>query len=238
MTEREQLRDSLVAALQDPLAHEQRIDTCSAVASALSASGRTLWVGAYLLKAKPAEGVAVLTEMAGELAEGAVSLFSRQLWYAGGSLVRQLIEAEYLFWLFAHEDAAAEDWVNSTPEMIRRSFRPALLRKRSAGAFRESEYWTHCDLGGHPNPKGRLLLREHSSSIGSHDWLWVDLVQHLHRLWPYFRQCLLRHDLAAYVDVGVLSGAEASLEAWSRIEAESVRHLEIPRGEGRGPTRR
>ncbi len=237
MTERGQLRDAIVAALQDPLGRKQRIDTCTAVASGLSAAGRTLWVGSYVLKDKPAEGVAVLTEMSAELAVGAVSLFSQQLWYAGGSLVRQLIEAEYLFWLFAQEEAAAEGWLDSTPEMIRRSFRPAALRRRSAGAFRDSEYWTHCELGGHPNPKGRLLLREHSSPIGSHDWLWVDLIQHLDRLWLYFRQCLLRHNLVAYVDAGVLSSTDAALEAWSRIEAESVRHLEISPEERRGPTK-
>jgi len=236
MTERDRLRAVILDALQDPQAHQQRIDTCNAVAGGLTAAGKSLWVGAYLLKDEPAEGVAVLTEMAGELAQGAVSLFSRELWYAGGSLVRQLIEAEYLFWLFAREDGAAAGWVDSTPEAVRRTFRPASLRRRSAGTFRDSEYWTHCDLGGHPNPKGRLLLREHSNPLGSHDWLWVDLVQHLNRLWPYFRQCLLRHDLVTYVDAAVLSNADASLEAWSHTEAESVRHLEIPPGEERGPT--
>jgi hypothetical protein len=37
-----------------------------------------------------------MTEMAAELGEGAISLFDKDLFYAGSALVRQLIECGYL----------------------------------------------------------------------------------------------------------------------------------------------
>ncbi len=59
------------------------------------------------------------------------------------------------------------------------------------------EYWRHCDMGGHPAPSGRLLLRiwSHASDPG-HDEVaaaaWADLAQHLNRLWLSLDRLLLR----------------------------------------------
>jgi hypothetical protein len=139
--------------------------------------------------------------------------------------VPQLIEAEYLLWLFSHDYATAEEWLKSSPDAMRKFFTPASIRKRSSGQFRDAEYWSHCELGGHPNPKARVLLRDHSSPFGSHEWPWVDLAQHLARLWSSFRQCALRLGVADYFDAAVLTRADEAIAAWRAQEAPEL--LEI-----------
>jgi len=64
------------------------------------------------------------------------------------------------------------------------------MRKASGGRFRHQEYWTHCELGGHPSPQGRLLLKTHRSPFSSRRWHWVDLAQHLAPIWTDLCRCL------------------------------------------------
>lgn len=225
--QRQEIRELLESVADDPALLQERVAACRAVANGLTAAGRLLWVGSYVLRDKRAEGVAILTQMAGELASGAVELLERELWYAAAALVRQLIEVEYLFGLFAHEDGSAAAWVASTPAEIRKWFAPGSLRARSAGEFRDSEYWNHCDIGGHPNPRGRLLLRDHASPVGSQAWLWIDLVQHLSRLWPSFRRSLVRYGLHDHLNA-YLDEPERALDSWYQRENPGVLAIRVP----------
>lgn len=130
--------------------------------------------------------VAALIEMAGELATGAVQLLESEQRYASAALIRQLIEAEYLLTAFEAEFTSAAEWARSTPDEIRRSFSPRSMR--AVGGFSDSEYWRHCDLGGHPSPSGRVLLRFNLAVHPDEDELltasvWGDLAQHLRRIW-------------------------------------------------------
>jgi len=111
-------------------------------------------------------------------------------WYAAAALCRQLVEVEYLVWLFGIEPSEAQAWLSATQEDLRRIFSPSALRKCSEGRFRDQEYWRHCELGGHPNPKAAFLLPEHilpddKHSLPTSEWMWVDLGQHLERLWSF-----------------------------------------------------
>lgn len=83
---------------------------------------------------------------------------TRRRTYAAATVLRQLIECEYLFALFSQDIAHAATWITSTPAQIRQTFTPAKMRQRTA-AFSSQEYWSHCDRGGHPAPKGASLLQ-------------------------------------------------------------------------------
>lgn len=79
-------------------------------------------------------------------------------YYAASSLVRQLVEVEYLAWAFESKDAEAARWLRSTHEERREFFTPAKLRAAANKHFRSIDYSYHCELGGHPTPHSWMLL--------------------------------------------------------------------------------
>lgn len=146
---------------------------------------------------------AAVVEMSSELAAGAVDLLDRGYRFAAAALIRQLIETEYLLTAFAIDFSEAARWARSKPEDIRRSFSPKTMR--AVGGFPNREYWQHCDMGGHPAPSGRLLLRNNLyASPADDDFLtasvWGDLAQHLRRIWSRVDE-LLRGQHARYDEV-------------------------------------
>src|SRR5579884_34609 len=100
--------------------------------------------------------LAAVVEMASELAVGATALRQDDRRFAAAALTRQLIETEYLLKSFAIDFSTAAKWFSSSPEEIRRLFAPKTMR--TIGGFSNTEYWHHCDMGGHPAPQGRALL--------------------------------------------------------------------------------
>jgi hypothetical protein len=69
------------------------------------------------------------------------------------------------------------------------------MRKRAAQNFRPTEYEKHCDLGGHPNPTGRTLLRSRADHLPvSPRCHWLDLAQHLADAWTAFIAALPLYD--------------------------------------------
>lgn len=163
-------------------------------------------------------GFATATEMAAELAEGAQQLYTTGLWYPGAALVRQLIECRYLLTLMGESREEATAWMTSSHGDIVARFMPRHMRKRAARAFRVGEYETHCDLGGHPNPAGRLLLRRHAEwhplSPRSH---WLDLAQHVAETWGSFVAALPCYDPRMKVGDSLYS-PERSPEARAQVE--------------------
>jgi hypothetical protein len=134
-------------------------------------------------------------QMAAELVEGATTLFEKEMWYSGAALVRQVVEIEYILFLFAHDPTEADKWLLKKPEEARSFFSPAAMRERSKGRFNAAEYSAHCGLGGHPRKQGVLLLKDWMTVIdGASDEesipvaLWVDLAEHAIRIWNHFAE--------------------------------------------------
>jgi hypothetical protein len=146
------------------------------------------------------KALAVVAQMGAELALSASYLYELKRWYAGAALVRQLIEVEYLLFLFANDPNEPNRWLNATPEEARRTFSPANMRTRSDGRFSADEYSIHCELGGHPRLNAHLLLREHFT-VTNRDPLeifdpavqWVDLAQHVERMWGHYVTAVAMH---------------------------------------------
>lgn len=176
-------RDALEAAVLDPIAGGFRVRVCEVLTHAVQSIGQVMLVQGWLLREDWTRGFGIAVQMGGELAGGALTLLRAGQHYPAAALVRQLVEVEYLVFMFNEDDALTRDWLSSTPEQLRALFRPAAMRRRSGGRFRDSEYWAHCETGGHPHPRGAQLLPDHSNALAGNAWLWGDLAQHLHRLW-------------------------------------------------------
>jgi hypothetical protein len=163
--------------------------------------GLAAQVWAFGLAEGPRRALAIVAQMGAELAVGAATLYAANRWYAGAALVRQLIEVEYLLFLFASDDEEPERWLRVTPEEARRMFQPAVMRDRAGGRFRSEEYASHCEMGGHPRLRGHVLLREHHGAEGvvtGTEWFdpavqWVDLAQHVERMWGNYGAAVQRH---------------------------------------------
>lgn len=216
----------LKAAVADRAAHELRVDCSACVAHGLAAAGKVMYVGGWLLRSRQMEGLGTLAEMAGELALEAVTAYKSQRWYAGAALVRQLIEAEYLLFLISREPDVAEEWLSATPDKMRKEFTPARMRARANGMFRDREYWLHCGLGGHPAPSARHLLASHPDPIGSKEIHWLDLAQHLDRIWTHFCRAMLAADAFDAVPKDVVLQVGDAVAKWR--EGDSHREIDTP----------
>lgn len=170
----------------------------SVVATELDGLARQVW--AFGLADGPRRAVAIVSQMAAELALGAARLYESQQWYAGAALVRQLIESEYLLFLFATEPSEPKRWLSASSQEARRLYSPVAMRERSGGQFRVGEYSIHCEIAGHPRPAGHFLLQEHRELVPTEhrelllpDNQWVDLAQHLERVWAHYLAAVTTH---------------------------------------------
>lgn len=167
--------------------------------------------------------VSTVVCMAAELADAAVDMATKNRYYAVGAVVRQLIECEYLLTLFRDDLDHARKWRESTPDEVRRSFKPATMRRLTG--FADEEYWKHCSTGGHPAPKGAQLLQKLDPKRRSWPYaaaeLLVDLGLHLRRTWKAIDTLLVTHH-ARYERVRADQRRQAE-DAWSRwLEADPM----------------
>jgi hypothetical protein len=167
-------------------------------------------------------GIATVVEMATELSVAIVSLLDDEARYAAAALVRQLIETEYLLQAFASDLARGAEWYQATPAEIRKAFELKTMRK--VGGFSDTEYWSHCDQGGHPSPRGRHLLgygSSRSSELAAlvAASLWSDLAQHLQRVWAaVVRLLAAHHPRFATVRVEQTAQVEAAERRWASLD--------------------
>lgn len=198
---------------------------CRAIAIALVETGRLLVTGGMLFGGdrvaqrtkwgygdERTVGLAVATEVAGDLASSAVDLLDSEHAYSAAALLRQIVEVEYLVWLFTHDEEEARRWLNADDDELRRIFGPSDVHRRSGGfgTGGYGEYKAHCGLGGHPSPKSRHLLPNHSSAIPA-EWLWNDLSHHLTRLWRSLGDAVTKLGFPAQLPEDAVSSVDAVL---------------------------
>lgn len=181
----------------DPVAIASRLAVCQAVAAALSRVGHVFWLTGYV--AGPdrksgvspfkfgndgAVGLATVAQIGGELAKGEIQLLQAENLYAASALTRQLVEVEYLAKAFECENEVAAEWLRADREVRREFWSPERLRRRAGGVFLRTDYWHHCDRGGHPTREGMSLLPGHAKMNSG--YIWVDLAGHLKSIWASF----------------------------------------------------
>ena len=193
-----------------------RQSTCDVLAQALATTGAVLW--AFGMAEQPRRSIAVAIQMAGETARGAVTLLRDNNRYGAAALVRQLVECEYLLYLFAIDQGEPLKWASMDLEAVRKEYLPARMRERAGDRFRSSEYSIHCQIGGHPRYAAAYVLPEHIQRPPFSDQLslatgWVDLGQHLVQIWRWVERILVTYELQ---EVGL---AASSLERATRAVA-------------------
>jgi len=181
--------DSYKEALLDQIAQEARRDVCRTCANNLQRFGKILWAFGFADDPQR-RALATILQMGGSIGTGCVAMLETGNYYAATALSRQLVEIEYLVWLFGIDTSEAQAWLSSSQEDLRKTYSPSEMRRRSDGRFRDQEYWSHCEIGGHPNPKAAFLLPNHilpgyADLLPTPQWVWVDLGQHLERLWSF-----------------------------------------------------
>jgi len=221
--------ERLAALAEDPSGDEARRTCCHALAAGLDRVGRVLWVGGSIIGSDRAVGrspfgfgsdatvgVATLAQVAGQLVSPIVALVGEGNRYAAAALLRQLVEVEYLTWAFAEEDDDAAVWLRSSREERREFWSPARLRHRAQDRFPASDYWGHCDLGGHPTPDGMMLLPDHTQTVPG--WaLLFDCARHASSAWRNLIQAAERLGRRAVVaeEDSVVSSA---IERWMQLD--------------------
>lgn len=187
-------------AAVDPLSVAERLEFAAYTSNSFKDLGEKLFVCGHVLGTDRRDGVSpfghgddalvamsMLLRIASELVSACADLISSDRHYAGASLVRQLVEVEYLAWAFEKNDEESRRWLRSTREERQSFFTPAKLRKSANGHFRSVDYSFHCELGGHPVPgawrllngaeaTGQLMLSDclcHSTHIWNHVLGWA-----------------------------------------------------------------
>jgi len=136
--------------------------------------------------------VGYLSQTASSLIGGAADLLEQANRYAASALIRQLVEVEYLHWAFAEDHDEAAAWLRSSHEDRMKRWQPRHLRERSKGRFRGADYSEHCEVGGHPTPKGvRSLLS--STSRTQTECLYFEAATHGESAWRYLLAAVKTH---------------------------------------------
>ena len=163
-------------------------------------------------------GLATVTQVAGELCAGMLSLLEVENYYAVGALLRQLVEVEYLAWAFAEDDEEAARWMRSTKDERMKMWQPRHIRERSAGRFRASDYGEHCERGGHPTPDARSLLPDHKQAPSSLHWL--ELAIHGVSTWEYVEAGIVRLEYGEvfHGNVPEVPALRSEINAWKTTD--------------------
>ena len=160
--------------------------------------------------------------MSVELTEAAVAMVEKRRYYAVSAVTRQLIECEYLLTLFNEDLDYARQWYENTPKQVKAMFNPSNMRQLT-GKFSNKECSNHCDIGGHPGPKGTSLLEKMDPARQSWPFaaaeLSIDLGLHLHRIWMAIDGLLVKHH-ARYERVrsDQRGRAEGAWTAWQKAD--------------------
>jgi hypothetical protein len=187
----------MAAAASDPTGAASRTAVCVETAEGLAFLGQVLWGCGYVIGPDRAAGespyafgsdglvgLAAVAQAAGQLGRGAIALFQADNRYAASALMRQLVELEYLACAFANDDDAATAWLRADGEERRSFWTPAKVRARASDQFLPSDYWHHCDLGGHLTPRGMVMLLPGHKGVEP-ALLLGDLAAHLVQIWGY-----------------------------------------------------
>lgn len=159
------------------------------VAGVISGTGRVEKVSPYSNGDDGLVEVGYLAEVAAELIESASQLLSNDHRYAAAALARQIVEVEYLMWVFANKPDEAGDWLRSDRQTRLAQWQPRHLRKRSDGRFDVTDYQRHCELGGHPTPDGARAFSaappEKEAVVV--ETLWYEICHHGANIWSAFQ---------------------------------------------------
>ena len=150
-----------------------------------------------------------------ELVSGVLILTATGNAYGAAALVRQIVETEYLAWAVTSDPDDAIEWLTSTGDQRRARWGPSQIRGRADGRFPNSDYWNHCEAGGHLTPPGAKAILDNRNV-----WVEISLYEaalHGANTWHYLIQ--------AFAGLGVLGTLEqqhceldAAIDEWRQAD--------------------
>jgi hypothetical protein len=153
-----------------------------------------------------------------ELVSGVVALASGRWAYGAAALVRQLVEVEYLAWAVGHDPSDAIDWLTSTKQRRLAKWRPGKIRGRADGRFPNTDYWHHCEAGGHPTPEGARIILDNRDA-----WVEINLYEAAHHgsnAWHYLVAAFRTLEISVPDSLNKSHGAlDASITEWRRQDS-------------------
>ena len=199
-----------------------RFEIIDAAAQCFDTTADYLQTAGWVLRDDVNLATALLARLAGRLTAGIATLLRLSNAYAAAALLRQLIEVEYLAFVGYINDEELKRWYRAEPEELRKQFTPKRMRDASGGLFRDAEYSLHCEVGGHPHPRARMLLPAYSPPFPPEGFLLPDCVHHVHRLWISFRSTLERRDTEKSLLLRCGSRLDTAIASWKDIEDEAI----------------
>lgn len=208
----------------DPEATASRIAVCEVIAAALARLGQLLWlagaisgtdrktgVSPFSFGDDRTVGVATVAQIGAELAAGAITLLKADNLYAANALIRQIVEVEYLADVFEAQDGIAADWLRADRQQRLDFWSPGRLRQRAGGRFLSTDYWRHCEIGGHPATPGMQLLPGHRRPNAA--YFWADMAGHLSGIWHSLAEMMQQLSEPIPPEIGI-PDVDAAIHRW------------------------
>jgi len=206
---------------QDSVIRKQRQSTLADVSSALSELSDILETADSFAENQTVRGIALLCRLVSGLGQGIATLLGEDNVYGASALLRQLVEIEYLAFVGFQDPQRIGDWHASDQETLRKGFTPQKMRAESGGLFADQEYWLHCQIGGHPNPKAWMLFHE-TNGANQICFIAPDSVHHLRRLWTSMRLLLERLELPLPELQTLIARGARAVAAWESVEDSEI----------------
>lgn len=171
------------------------------------------------------EGLALVAVTTKTLASGVFQLARLQNIYPAWTLVRQIVESEFIFWKFAQDPTQIPLWLHSTADERRQDWKPAQIYRDDDNTYRQKDYWAHCELGGHPTPRGTRI----ASQGKIHPIMWAslltELTDHLWDAWRHLLKAVAAIDIEFNIDVSNQLETIASAYETSIKKCRSADHF-------------
>jgi hypothetical protein len=131
------------------------------------------------------EALARLAVTAKSLSAGAVQLVRLLNLYPAWTLVRQLVEIEFVLWRFTQDSNNMSLWLHSTADERRQNWKPSKIYRDNDNEYRQKDYLFHCQLGGHPTPIGTLVAAQGNIAPRSTAALLTETTDHSWEAWRH-----------------------------------------------------
>jgi hypothetical protein len=213
-----EVSDIFDSALVDPDILSARLNVLDTGAKILGELGSHAFIHGLLVGGKEISAFSILSGLAADISASFATLMRSGNEYSAAALLRQLVEFEYLFFIAYQDKSELGKWLAADGDTLRKQFTPQKMRKKSNGIFSDQEYWTHCDMGGHPNPKARAFLAGESKNMKMVAFLLPDGVHHFRRLWTSVKllyPILLEDNKSQLEKMSLVSDA---IETWEAKE--------------------
>lgn len=157
----------------------------------------------------------LVSAIGGEL-EASIAYLALGRWaYASSSLVRQLVEIEYLSWAITNDPEDAWEWFTSDRTTRLQRWQPGKIRQRAEGLFPNSDYHDHCEAGGHPVPEPAMKILDNRDA-----WVEVTLYEaavHGSATWHYLLRAV--EDLASLPEIEAHHQiVDEAFETWRTVD--------------------